>query len=547
MQKKTVNISGFQVHVSENPGAPLLLLVRMAAAGMGLWDRLWDYLTPYYTVANFDLPTPVIDEAASPVDMFKDYARTTVQIAKGLGHDRFHLFGWIGGARVAIRCLVDYPQYLQSCVIQGLADRPADVRFARKNAEVVNLILESGNLELYTYNWLLSGLSPDYAASHFNEVEELVRVRLEADRGRMDTRNVQKWIRMLGRLPVSEEELRKVNVPTLLIAPSERDVKQLHGHIKSSSVAVVPGLRQFTMMEDPAALWSAVGPFMRSAARAVTPVAGLAHEEASLILRSDVGGCVQVLATEPKDAIVFLHGWLMSPEMWAAPLAALSDRTRCLALWQPGHGRTSAPPPGFSMSDWVEWLARILDSQGIQRAVLVGHSMGGMLALAMAAQHPARVKGMVLVDTQDTTWDNERVAQWQKTVQMIATAWGPQLAPNIAGFLLGQKFISGNQAWLDRWAQEVSAYDLKGQIPLGLALGQRADVSPYLAGFRMPVLVTHGSVDQAIPVETGRAMASRIPGSEFVEIAGAAHCPPLEAPAEFTAALMAFLKSHALL
>jgi pimeloyl-ACP methyl ester carboxylesterase len=59
-------------------------------------------------------------------------------------------------------------------------------------------------------------------------------------------------------------------------------------------------------------------------------------------------------------------------------------------------------------------------------------------------------------------------------------------------------------------------------------------------------LVVHGGVDQAIHIDTGRAMAARIPGAEFVEIPGAAHCPPLEYPREFTDALVKFLEENGL-
>jgi pimeloyl-ACP methyl ester carboxylesterase len=546
LQKKSITINGVAVNVTENQGAPLLLLVRMAASGMGLWDRLWEYLAPYYTVANFDLPTPVIDDAVTPEAMFHDYARRVVEIAQGLGHSKFHLFGWVGGARVALRCLVDYPEHLHSCVVYGLTDRPLDVRAARKNAEVINMILDSGNLELYTYNWLLSGFSPEYAMEHFDEIKTFVDARMEADRGRMDTRNVQRWIRTLGRLPVSEEELKKVTIPTLLVAGKESDVKHLHSLVKSSMVAIVPGGRQFVMVEDPRSFWAAVGPFMRSAARGTPPVNILVSEDGSNISRLASAQRVQAITTQPGQAIVFLHGWLMSPEMWQAPLSALSEKNRCLAVWQPGHGRTSAPEIPFTMDNWVEWLMEILDTQQIKNAVLVGHSMGGMLSLAAAVKHPDRIKGLVLVDTQDTAWSKEQVDQWRQTVTMIAGNWGPGLAPNIAGFLLGQKFITNNPGWIQKWVNEVAAYDLKGQIPLGNAIAERRDYSDKVHGIKVPTLVVHGGVDQAIHIDIGKAMASRIPGAEFVGIQGAAHCPPLESPCEFTDALVKFLEKRGL-
>jgi pimeloyl-ACP methyl ester carboxylesterase len=365
---------------------------------------------------------------------------------------------------------------------------------------------------------------------------------MEADRGRMDTRNVQRWIRTLGRLPASEDELKGIKVPTLLVTGKETGVAHLHGLITSSQVATVPGGRQFALVEDPRSFWAAVGPFMRSAALGLTPVNKMAAEESSYLSRLTSGEHVEVIATQPEQAIVFLHGWLMSPAMWQSPLAALNGKVRCLALWQPGHGRTSAPAAPFTMDTWVERLIEILDTQQIKKAVLVGHSMGGMLSLATAVKYPDRIRALVLVDTQDTAWSEERIMQWRQTVGMIASNWGTSLAPNIAGFLLGQKFVKGNPGWVQKWVNEVAAYDLKGQIPLGEAIGSHPDLSGRLAAINIPTLVVHGGVDQAISIDTGKAMAKRIPGAEFYEIPDAAHCPPLETPVEFTDVLVGFLQ-----
>ena len=98
IQKKSVTINGLRVSVTENPGEPLLLLVRMAAREMGLWDRVWEPLSRYYTVANFDLTPPDLEKFDSPAALFGHFARQCVDVAKGLGHDRFHMFGWTGGA-----------------------------------------------------------------------------------------------------------------------------------------------------------------------------------------------------------------------------------------------------------------------------------------------------------------------------------------------------------------------------------------------------------------------------------------------------------------
>ncbi|MDP2920567.1 MAG: alpha/beta hydrolase, partial [Dehalococcoidia bacterium] len=541
LQKQELTVKGLPVTITENPDQPLLMLVRMAARGMRLWDRVWDHFASYYTVANFDLPAEAIDRFDSSQPLMEYYARLTVEVAQDLGFNRFHLFGWGGGARVALRCLVDYPDRLHSCIVFGFGDRPPDPRAVRKNAEVVDLILDSGNLELYTYNWILNSVSQQFALEHFDEIEKLVAARMEADKGRMDTRNVKKWIYLLRRPPATIEELQKVTVPTLLVTPDSSFVAQLHQAMPSSQVAVIPGSRQFVMVEDPGAFIAAVGPFMRAAARGKPPAEKLVGKEGSSLVRVKDSEYVQLNDNRPESAIVFLHGWLMSPEMWSHSIKALEGKIRCIALWQPGHGRSSAPGPGFTMESWADTVMQTLDNLNVKRVVIVGHSMGGMLSLQIALKYPDRISGMVLVDTQDTAWDEDRNTRWMQTVGFVAKNWSQTTAPSIAGFLLGENFIKSHPGWVTGWAEEVAKYDLHGQLHLGGAIANRPDFSARLPEIKIPALVVHGSVDQAIAPDVGKTIAQRIPGAEYKEIPGAAHCPPLETPEAFTNILISFL------
>ncbi|HZC51572.1 MAG TPA: alpha/beta fold hydrolase, partial [Mycobacterium sp.] len=94
--------------------------------------------------------------------------------------------------------------------------------------------------------------------------------------------------------------------------------------------------------------------------------------------------------------VVFLHGWLMGPYMWEAQTAALRRVARCHALAQPGHGGAPLNPEA-SMADWAEWLIDHIDARGIDRAVFVGHAMGGLLVQELWRRHPDRVSGLALV------------------------------------------------------------------------------------------------------------------------------------------------------
>ena len=543
IEKKSIEVGGMKVSVTENPGEPLLLLIRMAAREMGMWDKVWEPLSRYYTVANFDLIAPDLDKYDSSVAVFRHYAQQCVDVAKGLGYDRFHILGWTGGAQVALRLIIDYPQHIDSCMLLGANYVPIEKRPTEKSLEILSVILGHGDLELYTYYWLLNSFTPDYAEKHFDDIEALVDVRMRADRGRLDTDRVMKWVRMLREQSVTEEELDSIQVPTLIVAPAYTNLsplRKLNALIKTSELAIVPGTGIFVLIEEPDSFMTTVGPFIRAAAKGRPPVIRLAQENNITIMNK--GKRVDVLENRSDEAVVFLHGWLMSPQIWAHSIAALSRKIRCVALWQPGHGKSSAPDYEFTMELWSEQLIDTLDSLNINKAVLVGHSMGGMLSLETTFKYPERVKGLVLVDTQDEAWDKPRNDQWLQTVDTIAAAWGPETAPQVANLLMSQQFLDNYPAWTGTWTNEVAKYDLGGQSNLARAIARRKDYSQQVNEIKVPVLVVHGAADQAIMMDVARAMTERIPGAQFEEIPGAGHCPPLEAPEIFTEKLVGFLK-----
>ncbi len=245
-------------------------------------------------------------------------------------------------------------------------------------------------------------------------------------------------------------------------------------------------------------------------------------------------------------AVVFLHGWLMSPDMWSGTMEALGDQVRSVALWQPAHGPSSAPPYQFTMNQWADWLKDTLSSLGITRAVLVGHSMGGLLAQATLRRHPGLVTGMVLVGIQDTAWPRERNEAFGARADAIADDWNSERAAELAPRLLGTRLLERDPGILASWTSEVRRYDLGGFPNLAHAITSRDDFSQSAPSATVPTLVVHGTADLAIAPADGRAMAKRIPGATFVPIADAGHCVPLDEPERFASRLKQFLRKHGL-
>jgi len=538
-----------RVRIGPERGKPLMLLVRLFPYNMGIWDNVWNELSEHYTLATFNLPVPKFDEGTDPREVLHALAGDCVAMAAALGHPHFHLFGWHGGAQVALRAAIDFPERVLSCVLQGAIYEPLESRPTDIALKIVEAVVGTGDLEFLTYYVLLSGTSPEYAELHFDVLEKLVKTRLEVDRGRLDAVGAMKWGRLQRRYRITDAELDRVTAPVLLVAPVGAVwppfhlVRRLYERMRTAELAVVPRGGDLVIFEDPEAFFAAAWRFLQAASKGerLPKLDAVEYLSPSGELRSAVS------ERRAEDAIVFLHGWLMSPQIWQPAMSALHERVRCAAIWQPAHGPTGAPPAGFTMDDWAEWLATTLDNVGVRRAVLVGHSMGGMLALAMRARYPERVRGLVLVATQATDWNDEIRTEFNALADVVATDWSPEVAQQCSQLLLGEAFLAKDSTWRERWEREVAGYELSGNSALGRAISNRPDYSADGARGGIPTLVVHGSEDVAIAPETGRALAAAFAGAEFVEIPGSGHCPPLEAPQAFADELLRFLEAHELI
>ena len=109
-------------------------------------------------------------------------------------------------------------------------------------------------------------------------------------------------------------------------------------------------------------------------------------------LRCSLAGC-------GEPTFVCLHGLVDRIEIWDRLTPGLAARGRVLCVDQRGHGESEAPPGPYGRADLARDVAGVLDALGIARAVLVGHSMGGIVAMATALAHPDRVAGLVLIGT----------------------------------------------------------------------------------------------------------------------------------------------------
>ena len=227
--------------------------------------------------------------------------------------------------------------------------------------------------------------------------------------------------------------------------------------------------------------------------------------------------------------LVLVHGAGGSADLWQPQLDGLADVARVVAPDLPGHGhaRGRGKP---SIAAYAEWLALLLGTLRGGRAVVVGHSMGGAVAQALALAQPGRLAGLVLIGTGaklrvlprlvDLLRDRPR--EGQSLIRDLSFAPG---TPRECGEVVDRVFREGAPL-----------------VTLGDYLAcDRFDVRADLERIRLPTLVVAGAEDRLTPPKYGRFLADAIPGARLVEIPGAGHFPRLEQPRAVNAAIREFL------
>lgn len=230
--------------------------------------------------------------------------------------------------------------------------------------------------------------------------------------------------------------------------------------------------------------------------------------------------------------VLLLHGWGASAPAMRPIFDALRSDHAVYALDFPGFGQSALPPVPWSVGDYAELVAAFLDSLGIARADVIGHSFGGRVGIVLAAKWPAKVERLVLVDSAG-----------------IRRAPPPSRSVLRAGLRAGKALVSApGLGWLRSRAEAVArdrlgSEDYRSAGPLRETFVKvvAEDLSPYLPRIQAPTLLIWGERDEDTPVADGRAMESSIPDAGLVVLPGAGHFSYLDRPADFSRIVRHFL------
>ncbi|GLI40048.1 alpha/beta fold hydrolase [Geobacter hydrogenophilus] len=243
--------------------------------------------------------------------------------------------------------------------------------------------------------------------------------------------------------------------------------------------------------------------------------------------------------------LVFVHGWAMSGKVWAFQ-KPLADRFRLITLDLRGHGKSSAAP-GYAFGDFAADLVALFDRLGIERAGLVGWSLGAQVALEAVPLLGNRVAALVLVAgtpkfTAADGWPHGLPAHEARGLGLrLKRAYDATL-----GDFFRQMFAEGELSH-DQYQRIVREIVIPRPLPdpeavqaclATLAGGDHRNLLPAIAA---PTLVIHGDRDAICPPGAGRYLAEGIPGARFLSLEGTGHAPFLSRSELFNRELSRFL------
>jgi len=238
--------------------------------------------------------------------------------------------------------------------------------------------------------------------------------------------------------------------------------------------------------------------------------------------------------------VVLLHGFPLSSAIWHEQQQRLSDRYRMITPDLRGHGRSPAPSGVYEMDLLARDVLALLDALLVKKAVIMGHSMGGYVALAAWKLAPERFMALGLIASQAGADTEEGRQGRYKLANKVAAEGSSAVAAAMIPKLFAQG-ITIAPPILAQVREIILKTDRAGIIGSLQGMAVRPDCSALLPTISVPVLIMAGDQDQIIAPDKAKAMAGAVKTATLAMVENAGHMPMLEQPEATTTALCDFL------
>ncbi len=249
-------------------------------------------------------------------------------------------------------------------------------------------------------------------------------------------------------------------------------------------------------------------------------------------MRATVNGLGLAYTDEGKGLpVVFVHGFPLQRGAWQKQIAALRSSYRVIAPDLRGLGESDSGSGPATMAQFAEDIHGLLQQISREPVVLIGHSMGGYVALAFARQFPKMLRGLALVATKAGNDTPEGAAGRRATADKVKTEGSKVVVDAMTPKMLA---TSNADARLVEQVRALMAPSKpQGVIAALLGMAERPDSTAMLAGITCPTLVITGADDTVIPPAESEKLAKAIPGAQLAVIPQAGHLVAYEKPDEF--------------
>ena len=260
------------------------------------------------------------------------------------------------------------------------------------------------------------------------------------------------------------------------------------------------------------------------------------------------GHIIHFIEKGAGSPVLMIHGFFLDSQMWAPNIDALAEHFHVFAMDLWGFGYSTREPMDYSYQLYADQVLKFMDALGIERASIVGQSMGAGTAMLFCIQQRNRVDKLVLVDAAGMPGNLPLTAKFLNFAGVGKFLMG--LRTNaIRKKNLGDFWIHRRENLTDEYFKRTTRFQKvegTGQAMLSIlrkkifyTLGEEI---PKLAAMDVPILLVWGAEDKSVPLETGRKIHNLLPESRFEVFEGAGHVPNYEEADQFNKLAVEFLK-----